>query len=327
VDETEAVQPLWSLVPVTARARYLRGAAVATLDELDDLALALAEETGRPAAQLLDTELLPASEGLRALADQGPRALADRRVSSRAARLAGRVTRIVHSPVGVIGLRGPSASPWAEPALEAGAALLAGNTVLLGFEAPRLRAAFLRAGFPSEVLASVPEDGLSAARRIVDLPRPGRLATLLVLPGAALAEVVRHGAGAGRVVTVKGAVPGLLEALGPGLEVVEAAGVEEAIACVSRDAPVSVWARDRAQAERIARRLASPVTWVGGYGVSSEPVPERIARHVVARQVEWRAAWAPELPVERRRALAEARHGRDARRWPALKALVQRGER
>jgi acyl-CoA reductase-like NAD-dependent aldehyde dehydrogenase len=356
-DDAWAAQPLWSLVPVDARARYLRRAAVAMLDELDDLALALAEETGRDRGRLLDGELLPAARGLRALADEGPRALADRRLSSRSARLAGRVTRMAYSPVGVIGLRGPSASPWAEPALEAGAALLAGNSVLLGFDAPRLRAVFLRAGLPGEVFVTVApprgaaDDPLAACRRVIDLPRPGRLATLLVLPGAVPADVVDatlHAADAGRLITVAGAVPGLFEALGevivvapddprfltpplgPVLAVVEAADIEEAIALtarVSRDAAVSVWARDRAQGERIARRLPSPVTWIGRHGVSTTPVHERIARHVVARRLEWRAPWAPRLPVARQQALAEARHGRDSRRWPALKALAQRGER
>ena len=90
----------------------------------------LAEETGWPRAQLELTELLPAARGLRAIADDGPRALADQRIAPLAALLAGRSTRLVQSPVGVIGLRGPSASPFAEPALEAAAALLAGNGVI-----------------------------------------------------------------------------------------------------------------------------------------------------------------------------------------------------
>ena len=51
--------------------------------------------------------------------------------TSACGRLAGRRARIVHAPVGVIGLRGPSGSPWAEPALETAASLLAGNGVLL----------------------------------------------------------------------------------------------------------------------------------------------------------------------------------------------------
>ncbi len=220
-------QPLWSLVPASSRARYLRRAAVAMLDELDDLATRLAEETGRPRTQLVQAELLPAVRGLDALANDGPRALADRRVSPRAALLAGRSTRLVQSPVGVIGLAGPSASPWAEPALEAAAALLAGNGVLLTAGAPlaaqRLRGVFLRAGLPGELITSAPAGDLEAVcRRVVELPPPARLGTLVVLEGAPRQPVVdaavwaafgAHAAAAGRLVVVEGAVPGLLEAL------------------------------------------------------------------------------------------------------------------
>ena len=74
-----AAQSLWSLVPVASRARYIRRAAVAMLDELDDLARVLAEATGWPRAHVVLSELLPAARGLHALAEQGPRALADRR--------------------------------------------------------------------------------------------------------------------------------------------------------------------------------------------------------------------------------------------------------
>ena len=65
-------------------------------------------------------------------------------------------------------------------------------------------------------------------------------------------------------------------------------------------------------------------------------MPVRIARHVVPRQLEWRAAWAPRAPrlpadetsVTAQTALIEILHGRESRRWPALRsgaaALVRR---
>src|SRR4051794_41205321 len=106
------------------------------LDELDDLAPRLAEATGWPRTQLLVTELLPAVRGLRALAGDGPGALAEQRLSPRAALLAGRGTRLVQAPAGVVGLGGASASPWAEPALDAPAAALGGDAVLLAAAPP-----------------------------------------------------------------------------------------------------------------------------------------------------------------------------------------------
>jgi acyl-CoA reductase-like NAD-dependent aldehyde dehydrogenase len=125
---------------------------------------------------------------------------------------------------------------------------------------------------------------------------------------------------------------------GPILAVVEAPDTEAAIALAAaegRDGPVSVWARDPAQGERVARRLASEVTWIGRHAEAPTAVPVRLARHVVGRQLESRAAWArgtPRLPtdaglVAARSALAEFRHGRESRRWPALRALVRTARR
>ncbi|MBE2317100.1 aldehyde dehydrogenase family protein [Solirubrobacter sp. CPCC 204708] len=403
LEDARRAHPLWAVLPVAARARYVGRAAVALLDELDELAPRLAEETGWPRSQLLLSELLPAARGLRALAEDGPRALADTRLTPRAALLAGRSTRVVQSPVGLVGVRGPSASPFAEPLLETAAALLAGNAVVLTAVVPRLRAIFLRAGVPGELLVHAPEDAdLDAVcRRVVDLPRPGRRGMLLVLAGAPRERVVeaalwagfgRHPAAAGRLVMVRDAVPGLVAALEeaaaalkvgdprepdtdiarpatadtatsprpsvlvvepddprflaptdePTLVVVETPDVEAAIELAvreARDAPVSIWARDLAKGERIARRIASPAAWVGRHGIATTAVPVRIARHAVPRQLEWRAAWAPgtpKLPADQdllaaQRTLTEVRHGREARRWPALKvgarALVRAARR
>jgi acyl-CoA reductase-like NAD-dependent aldehyde dehydrogenase len=396
-DAARTAQPLWSLVPIASRARYIRRTAVAMLDEIDALALKLADETGWPKSQLVLSELLPAVQGLHELASAGPHALADRRLAPRVAMLAGRSTRLIQSPVGVIGLRGPSASPWAEPALEAAAALLAGNAVILAAGAPlaaqRLRQIFLRAGLPGELLTTAmsPGAGLEdVCRRVHELHPPARLGTLLVLEGAPKDQLVeaalwaafagsgRHPAAAGRLVMVEGAVPGLVEALKAGaarlkvgdpraedtdvgpsapgvfatptildgiepddprftapqgltLAVVVVPDADTAVRVAARDGrggPISVWARDRYKGERVSRRLPSQTTWFGRHGVSPTAVEVRVARHVVPRQLEWRAPWAPGTPSLPARdvpfltALAEARHGRESRRWPALRALA-----
>ncbi|HET8953757.1 MAG TPA: hypothetical protein VFN44_24760, partial [Solirubrobacteraceae bacterium] len=100
-----------------------------------------------------------------------------------------------------------------------------------------------------------------------------------------------------------------------------------------RAGPISVWARDRYKGERVSRRLPSQTTWFGRHGISPTAVEVRIARHVVARQLEWRAPWAPGTPslpakdVPFMTALAEVRHGRESRRWPALRQLVRAGRK
>src|SRR5688572_5376468 len=151
------VQPLWAAVPARARANDLRRTAQAVLDELDGLALLIACETGRPRSEALLAELLPSVSALHALADDGPRALADQRLGRRAVLRGGRRAVLVQAPAGVVAIRGRSASPWAEPLVEAAASLLAGNAVLLAPAAPlageRIAAAFIRAGVPGELIA------------------------------------------------------------------------------------------------------------------------------------------------------------------------------
>ena len=134
------------------------------------------------------------------------------------------------------------------------------------------------------------------------------------------------------VVVVEPDDPRFLAPTGPTLAVVEAPDADTAVRLAARegrDAPISIWARDRAKGERVARRLPSPATWVGHYGEERPDVEGRLARHVVSRQLEWRAPWAPQVPhdVATRVALAELRHGRESRRWPALRALARAGRR
>jgi acyl-CoA reductase-like NAD-dependent aldehyde dehydrogenase len=212
-------QPLWAAVPPEARARFLRRAAVALLDELDALADLLAEEAGVPRTEAVLAELLPAIGGLRALAAHGPRALADRRLGPIPALRAGRRSTLVHAPVGLIGIDVRDGSAWAGPLLETAAALLAGNAVLLAPAAPRaaarIRAALVRAGVPAELVAILGDPAaLAAADRRVTLDPPAAKGTMLVLTGAPLDRVVpgalwaafagggRRHAAVGRIVVV-----------------------------------------------------------------------------------------------------------------------------
>lgn len=228
------VQPLWAAVPAAARARYVRRTARAILDDLDDLALLLARETGRPRTEALLGELLPAVAGLNALADDGPGVLADRRLGRPALLRGGRRATGVQSPRGVAGILGGGAAPWAETALEVAAALLAGNAAVLVPVAPlageRLRSAFLRGGIPEELLAVAHGPAAAAAlpeavNRTVSVAAPTAKGTMLVLGGADVERVAagalwaafaaggRHPAAVGVLVTVPAMADPLVAAI------------------------------------------------------------------------------------------------------------------
>jgi len=193
-ERAAAAQPLWALVVPRDRARYLRRAAMAVLDELDPLADLLAAEAGQPRSEAMLAELLPSVGGLHGLAADGPDALEDRRLGPVPALRAGRRSTLVQAPAGVVGIHVRDGAPWAGPLLEVAAALLAGNAVLLAPAAPRaadrLRHAFVRAGLPEELLQVVAAPELDGVARVVALDPPPAKGTMLVLGGAPLDRAV-----------------------------------------------------------------------------------------------------------------------------------------
>src|SRR6195256_6587866 len=79
VQAASRVQPLWALLRVSDRARYMRRMAQAVIDDFDELTQALAREQGRPAAEIAALELVPAIDALIWIADDGADVLGGRR--------------------------------------------------------------------------------------------------------------------------------------------------------------------------------------------------------------------------------------------------------
>jgi acyl-CoA reductase-like NAD-dependent aldehyde dehydrogenase len=129
VADVAKVQPLWALLRVQDRARYMRRMAQAVIDDFDELAGELAREQGRPAAEVAALELLPAIDALIWIADDGADLLGGRRVGiSRGMSLAKRA-RVAFEPYGVVGVIGAGSAPFAQPLGQIAGALLAGNGV------------------------------------------------------------------------------------------------------------------------------------------------------------------------------------------------------
>jgi acyl-CoA reductase-like NAD-dependent aldehyde dehydrogenase len=191
VAESAEVQPLWAQLRLADRARYLRRAAQALIDERADLVRLIAREQGRPVAEAELMEVLPAIETLNWLAEHGPRTLGEDRIGlSRTFFLRKRV-RVTHEPLGVIAVITPASEPLAVPLGDVAIALLGGNGVVLK-PAPlaclcgeRIARAFARAGLP-EGLLQVVHGGSATARALVEAP----VAHVRLTGGAEVGRVV-----------------------------------------------------------------------------------------------------------------------------------------
>jgi acyl-CoA reductase-like NAD-dependent aldehyde dehydrogenase len=80
VAQVAKVQPLWALLRMADRARYMRRMAQAIVDEVDDLREAIAQEQARPRTEVATLELLAAIDALNWVAQQGAGVLGGRRV-------------------------------------------------------------------------------------------------------------------------------------------------------------------------------------------------------------------------------------------------------
>src|SRR4051812_37385268 len=178
-EECAQVQPLWAQLRLRDRARYLRRAGQAVIDELDELLTLLSEGLDRDPAEVAALELLPAVDGLQWLADDGTRALRDRRLGAPRGSHPLKLARMTWEPLGVVGILGAPEAPFSQPLWQAAAALLAGNGVVLvphargELGAERIARVFARAGLPEGLLAIAPAGATFVAEGLAKACVPG----------------------------------------------------------------------------------------------------------------------------------------------------------
>jgi succinate-semialdehyde dehydrogenase/glutarate-semialdehyde dehydrogenase len=160
VDDVASVQPFWAQLPLHDRARYMRRAGQAIIDQLDDLAALLAREQGKPINEAYAMELVPTIDSLRWLAEAGPGILEDERIPLPVF-IKQKRARFTFEPLGVVGVIAPWNYPWSIPFGEVAVALMAGNGVVLKpasltpLIGQRIQEVFERAGVPEGLVRTV----------------------------------------------------------------------------------------------------------------------------------------------------------------------------
>ena len=131
VDDVARIQPAWAELPAKTRAGYMKRAADALLDDIDEIAELLVGEQGKPRTEAYTMELLPTVDALHWCAKAGPKILADEKVPMTQAFTLSKKGRFSYEPIGVVGVIAPWNYPWSIPFGEVAIALMAGNGVVL----------------------------------------------------------------------------------------------------------------------------------------------------------------------------------------------------
>src|SRR3954452_821687 len=131
VDDVARIQPAWAELSLEDRGRYLRRAAAALLDDIDEIAELLVNEQGKPRVEAYTMELLPTVDALHWCAKEGPKILADEKVRMSQAFLATKKSRLTYEPIRVVAVIAPWNYPWSIPFGQVAIALMAGNGVFL----------------------------------------------------------------------------------------------------------------------------------------------------------------------------------------------------
>jgi acyl-CoA reductase-like NAD-dependent aldehyde dehydrogenase len=172
VGRARAAQQAWAAASFDDRASVVMKARKIVLKELEQIALLISRETGKPVAEAIAMELTPALDLMQYFARNTEYLLQPQRIGIGLYGLMGRSSYVMYKPVGVVGIISPWNFPWATPLDEVVMALMAGNAVVLKpseltpLTALRIKAVFNRAGLADGLLQVVTGDGSTGAALI-----------------------------------------------------------------------------------------------------------------------------------------------------------------
>jgi acyl-CoA reductase-like NAD-dependent aldehyde dehydrogenase len=179
VAAARAAQQKWSRLSIRDRLKPIRRLRASLVTRADDLTAAVNADIGRPAVEVVGSELLPTAAALKFLEQEASRILAPRTIASRLRPtwLMGCRDVVHRRPWGVVGIIGTWNYPIFLNAVQAAQAMVAGNAVLwkpsenASRTADLTHALFLEAGFPADLFQKLPatrEAGPQLAEAEVD---------------------------------------------------------------------------------------------------------------------------------------------------------------
>lgn len=129
--KARAAFPMWARTSFNERKKHILAARKYLLDNVDDIASTITRDNGKPLAEAISAEILPAADLLYWAAHNAESILKDKRLGIGIFSLLLRNSFISYQPMGVIGVISPWNYPFSIPVGAVAMALMAGNCVLL----------------------------------------------------------------------------------------------------------------------------------------------------------------------------------------------------
>jgi len=193
VERARAAQPAWAELGLRARTAILQQFQRLLYEKKEEIAHAIMRENGKPQVEALLTEVLVVLDAARFLIENAHAVLKPEPVPHGNLIMKTKSARLVREPYGVIGIISPWNYPFATPATEGLAALVAGNAVIIKpseftpLAALELASLLHEAGIPRDILQVVVGDG-SAGAALVDASIDKIIFTGSVRTGKRVAE-------------------------------------------------------------------------------------------------------------------------------------------
>lgn len=159
----------WKETSFRERARFVMLAREVILNELDEIARLISDESGKPVAEALSMEIAPVLDLMQYFARNAAKILKPERINIGLYRAMGRTSKIIYKPLGTIGIIPAWNYPFSIPLGEVVMSLMAGNVVILKpseltpFIGLKIGEIFEKVGLPENVLQVITGDGRTGA--------------------------------------------------------------------------------------------------------------------------------------------------------------------
>jgi acyl-CoA reductase-like NAD-dependent aldehyde dehydrogenase len=166
----------WRKTSFAERKKIVMKAREIILAQMDEIALLISNESGKPVAEALSMEIAPVLDLMQYFARNAQSLLKPRKINIGLYSLLGRSSKIIYQPLGVVGIIPAWNYPFSIPLGEIAMALMAGNTVVLkpseltSFIGLKIGEIFEKAGTPENVVQVVTGAGETGAALVESAP-------------------------------------------------------------------------------------------------------------------------------------------------------------